>query len=144
MEITSSDGKTQGIFEVGMATVFTQCLFTHLLFLTSIKHFTRTMVNNAIAIYAIFWLSMLLVHYAVHSFPLYRQLHEIWSQPVFWLCIPPATALMLIPFYVYRQVTQLCYYPKFNIDVPLPQVEEPDYQAFKERIGPKGQVKVSN
>jgi len=109
-----SNGKNVGMWTVGLMIYLLCVFFTHFLFFNYFRNFDRTII----IIGGIIWVQVIIVCFfvnaAVKTDPMYKAVWENLFRVQFWAVMFVTMTLMVLPSFLYRQVSALIVFPQFN------------------------------
>jgi len=109
-----SNGKNVGIWTVGMMIYLLCVFFTHYLFFNYFRNFDRTIIIIGLIV----WVQWIIVCFAVNAVvktdPMYKAVWENMFNLQFFYVFLVTFMLMILPTFLYRQVSALIVFPQFN------------------------------
>lgn len=107
----NKDGLTLDQYGVGLATMTSFVVFTHMLLLGQMRDWNKVIIIITSVIIGFYFIALLVAQNNPLLGTFHKHLIEVISQPLFWLSIPPAVFLMILPYYFERLYWRLLRHP---------------------------------
>jgi len=98
----NSAGYTLDMYGMGFATMSSFVFFTHFLFAGQIRNWNRVIKVFVCIVASLYPLTIIVAQSVPIIGNFYKHIFEVLHLPLFWLAIPPALFMMVLPFYLER------------------------------------------